>query len=454
MSVSTLKINLGYGALEVGVSAMESYLRLYLLIFYTDRIGISPAWAGIAVAMGVLWDCLMDPLIGRLCDRTKSRFGPRIPWILVGTPLLIASFILMFSISPTFDATTKIIWLIVTNIAVNTSMTLVSIPHLALGADIAADQNERTKMYASRTFMSIVGLFCGIAAPAIVRSVHQTDSSSDFQASMLLAGLLLVAAMVTVAIFLPIATKHAQTALTNHKESVPVAPWTTWHRHIFAKRVRPLVYLMIAYFIATLGQGVNSCIALYYYKYRLQFSEGQLQNVLMAFMLVLVLSIPLWVLLSRRFPKNYLVAAGVGGLGLMSGIVYTRLSPGDTQGALVAGCVGGILLGSIGLLESLLVDTAQACEFAEEDNGLLFGLWKFNAKAARAVSIAGAGQLLTRIGYSAEAVPNADIAAHIAWVFGPGVGILFIGGAVCLLLVSRHVTKSGLDSNPNSPAYR
>lgn len=440
MSGSALKINLGYGALEVGVSAMESYLRLYLLIFYTDRIGISPSWAGIAVAMGVLWDGLMDPLIGRLCDRTKSRFGPRIPWIIIGSPLLIVSFILMFSISPTFDATTKILWLIFTNIAVNTSMTLVSIPHLALGADIAVDQNERTKMYASRTFMSIVGLFCGIAAPAIIRALHGPSGESiDLSSAILLGVLLLLATLMTVTIFLPIAKQHADRRSLIEPEFSATAKWSTWHKLIFShSRIRPLLFLMFAYFIATLGQGVNSSLALYYYKYRLQFSEAQLQNILMAFMLVLVLSIPFWVLLSRYVQKNYLVAAGVGGLGVMSSLVYTRLVPGDTLSALIAGGVGGILLGSIGLLESLLVDTAQHCQFAERDNGLLFGLWKFNAKAARAVSIAGAGHLLTAIGYTAGSVPAPHVTEHIAWIFGPGVGLLFIAGAMCLLLVSNR----------------
>lgn len=424
---------------------MESYLRLYLLIFYTDRIGISPSWAGIAVAVGVLWDGLIDPLIGRLCDKTKSRFGPRIPWILVGSPLLIASFILMFSISQAWGDTTKIVWLIATNIAVNTSMTLVSIPHLALGADIAVDQGERTRMYASRTFMSIVGLFCGIAAPAVVRLLGAPfNEMVDLSASILLAGLLLLAAVITVAIFLPIAKEHASVKSFVLTESSPFAPWPTWHKHIFNnKQIRPLVFLMLAYFIATLGQGVNSCLALYYYKYGLEFSESQLQNVLMVFMLVLVLSIPVWVLFSRRIRKNYLVAGGVGGLGLMSSIVYTNLAPGDTLGALIAGCLGGVLLGSIGLLESLLVDTAQNCQFADRDNGLLFGLWKFNAKAARAVAIAGTGQVLTVIGYTAASIPTAAMTANIAWIFGPGVGILFITGAVSLLAVSTTSPRAG-----------
>ena len=51
-----------------------------------------------------MFDLLNDPLIGTLSDNTKTRYGRRRPWMLLGTCLLPASFFLLFSPSPFGDA--------------------------------------------------------------------------------------------------------------------------------------------------------------------------------------------------------------------------------------------------------------------------------------------------------------------------------------------------------------
>ena len=40
---------IGYSIAETGINAVETLLRLYLLIFYTDAVGLAPGWAGLAV---------------------------------------------------------------------------------------------------------------------------------------------------------------------------------------------------------------------------------------------------------------------------------------------------------------------------------------------------------------------------------------------------------------------
>ena len=65
--------------------------------------------------------------------------------------------------------------------------------------------------------------------------------------------------------------------------------------------------------------------------------------------------------------------------------------------------------------------------------GAVFGLWKFTAKAARAGAIAGAGNLLAAVGYTANGPLDPSVATNIGWLFGPAVGTLFVMSGLILL---------------------
>jgi GPH family glycoside/pentoside/hexuronide:cation symporter len=189
---------------------------------------------------------------------------------------------------------------------------------------------------------------------------------------------------------------------------------------------RPLLILLAAYFVATLGQGLNSTLALYYYRYRLALDEDALGAVLVVFIVALCLTLPAWVKRSHGTGKTRLVAAGTLGLGLLSVVVYPLLPAGGMAGPLMMAVLGGMLLGSTGLLDSLLVDIAEACRVPADMMGRLFGIWKFVSKAARALAIALGGVLLETIGYTAGGDIPGHVAERIGWLFGPGVGLFFV----------------------------
>ena len=105
------------------------------------------------------------------------------------------------------------------------------------------------------------------------------------------------------------------------------------------------------------------------------------------------------------------------------------------------GVVGGALLGSSGLLESLLADMAEDAQIDDSDMGQVFGIWKFAAKAARAVAIAFGGKVLAMIGYAstheANQVLDPLVAQRIGILFGPVVGVLFVVGGVMAWRIFR-----------------
>ncbi len=431
---------MGYGMAEMGVSAIESFLRLYLMIFLTDRIGLAPAMAGIAIAVGVLWDAITDPLLGWLSDRTRSRWGRRIPWMLWGTPLLTACFIWQFSMPTVADASAdSLFWYaMLINICLNTAMSMVAIPHLALGQDITRDPGIRTSLYAWRTLMSLLGLLTGILVPVICHALEWQFSPAEQGHAII------VSAVVVVVVGVTLLSVWRYRDMQSAEELPPVTL-------IALKAIDrpPLLILMAAFFVATFGQGLNSTLALYYYRYRLALDEDALGVVLVIFIVSLCITLPLWVMASRRWSKASLVAIGTLGLGILSMLVYPWLPAGSMAGPLFMAVAGGMLLGSTGLLESLLVDVADHARVPSAMMGRLFGIWKFTAKAARALSIALGGALLGAIGYvpGQERMPS-EVSTAIGWLFGPGVGIFFVAAAFIAWKVRTVARPAALTDAP------
>ncbi|MFM7442223.1 MAG: MFS transporter, partial [Snowella sp.] len=75
---------LAYGAGDLGPAITANILVFYLLFFLTNVAGLPAAMAGSILTIGKIADAINDPIIGMLSDRTKSRWGRRIPWMLGG----------------------------------------------------------------------------------------------------------------------------------------------------------------------------------------------------------------------------------------------------------------------------------------------------------------------------------------------------------------------------------
>ena len=92
--VSEIRI-LCYSSLYLPVSMALLPVNLYILPFYAE-LGIPLYAMSVIIFAARLSDAITDPLMGVLCDRTKTPWGRRKPWILIGTPLLMLALYKLF----------------------------------------------------------------------------------------------------------------------------------------------------------------------------------------------------------------------------------------------------------------------------------------------------------------------------------------------------------------------
>ncbi|OHB54093.1 MAG: hypothetical protein A2Y12_12595 [Planctomycetes bacterium GWF2_42_9] len=104
--VDMLCFSLGDGASSLMLNTIWGFAMLY----YTNALGLDYKLAGIAMAVAVLWDAFMDPIMGYISDNTRSRFGRRHPYILVGGILLAVTFYYMWTIPHQFNHGHMLFW--------------------------------------------------------------------------------------------------------------------------------------------------------------------------------------------------------------------------------------------------------------------------------------------------------------------------------------------------------
>jgi GPH family glycoside/pentoside/hexuronide:cation symporter len=86
----------GLGAF--GTTTMLNALSLVLLYFLVNIVKMEPVIAGGLLFATKVFDAVTDPPMGMISDRTRSRWGRRRPWFLVGSFICGLSFALLFNV--------------------------------------------------------------------------------------------------------------------------------------------------------------------------------------------------------------------------------------------------------------------------------------------------------------------------------------------------------------------
>lgn len=429
----------GYASAEWGISAAEFFVQVYLLEFYISHVGLDPLLAGIALALAVIWDAVSDPLMGQISDRTHSRWGRRLPWVLLGGIALGLTLVLLFSPPDWDNQAWLFLYLLGSYLMLNTAMTVFSVPHLSLAAELSDDANERTAFFGWRLGFGIVGLTTGMLLPGLLGGIVEEKNAlaSRTDAAWVVAGLIVVTCVLSV-----FACRGKDTSKPAN-DSLSVKQFFSGIGAVM--RDVPFRFLLIAFTLAAVGRTINSSLALIYYKLHLQLPEETVvQQILGLFVVLMLLAIPFWVWLGKRYGKRNPGIAGVAVLGAMTCVAYPLFPPGQVAPPLIAAVVGGIAVSSVLLLESLVADIARntSDDSIRHNEGLYFGLWKFAQKLARAVGLLLTGAMLGWLGVSqeTEAAPD-DGSIGIALLFGPGVGIFFLLAAYALYRIPSDTNQ-------------
>ena len=139
------------------VAAMSLPLAVYLPPFYESDVGLGNLAVGIIFGATRFLDVFLDPIMGVLSDRTRTRWGRRKIWMALAVPVMCLASLLVFMPQPgaTWPSVVASIFLLFVG------YTMLSIAHLAWGSELSSDYHERSKVTASREFCLSCWHDCG-----------------------------------------------------------------------------------------------------------------------------------------------------------------------------------------------------------------------------------------------------------------------------------------------------
>lgn len=127
-------------------------------------LGLSAFWLGLIMIIPRLWDAFSDPIVGHLSDNTRTRFGRRRPFLLIGGIAVAIFFVVMWWIpkgetvhalfpSETGFRSFQLVYILFSLLLFFTATTIFEIPHGALGMEMTSDPHERTRLFSGKSFI-------------------------------------------------------------------------------------------------------------------------------------------------------------------------------------------------------------------------------------------------------------------------------------------------------------
>ena len=151
-----------------GTSIPINMLKTYAAIYYVDSLGMTTPQFALMLLIYTFIDAIDNPVYGFLSDRTRSRWGRRRPWLVIGAPMLILAFIIFYN-PPAFLAGQSLVaYCMFFYMLTGTLDSVINANYGALFPELFKTDGERAKTNAMRQAFQLVAMIISIALTPMV----------------------------------------------------------------------------------------------------------------------------------------------------------------------------------------------------------------------------------------------------------------------------------------------
>lgn len=337
--------------------------------FFNIGLGLNAALLGGVLMLLRCWDAFTDPVVGNLSDNTRTRWGRRRPYLVVGAMLTAAVYVVLWHLPTGWGPTPTLLLLVGIGMLLVTCHTLWAVPYFSFQMELTPNYDERTRMGA---WTAIVGKFVYLAGGWVLAIAtgawfaDPVDGRPDIVSGMracswVIAGLILCLGVLP-AFFVP--ERYFESVVRRS----PRMPF--WRSMRESARCVPLWQLIGISFFLSLGSTINNALGQYVSIYLVNRGDLASASVLNGWkstltMVVGVLGIPLWTWLSERLDKKTIVTfmLAASSLGHLLNLFF--LNPDRPYLMLIPGVFEMGALGAVWLfVPSMKADVADYDELA------------------------------------------------------------------------------------------
>ncbi len=397
-----MRVLLAYGMGDAGTGMAASLIGFYLFIFYTSAAGL-PAWmAGLVLMAARLWDAINDPIVGWLSDKTDTRWGPRLPWIIGSAVPLGFSMALMWWLPPG-GLWVKFAIFVAISVVANSLYTCVNLPYSALAAELTTSVHLRTRLNSSRFTGSIIAGLVGIVLGGILLRDHQNPAS--YLQVGIISGVIISSTTLICGWGIAPAARHCQRPSSQRGTT----------RRLLARVGRNGRFLMVLglYLLLWCALQIMQTAALIYLPVVMRLPEGWSNWILLPFQVSTLVGLQIWTSFARRRGRvpalHWGTSLWITGCLLAMVLVPLDSAVGPTGSAgnllRLTMLVGTILIVGLGASTAYLIPWAllpDAIDADPEKPAGLYSAWMvFTQKICISLALFFFGNLMSLSGYQA-----------------------------------------------------
>lgn len=186
---------INYSSANVTTSGSGYVISLYFTLFLTGVVDLKPEHAAIVTFIAGIWDAVIDPFIGILTDRTRSKYGRHRRYILWAMPLYAVSYALLwnsYGLNGRERPMQAVVYFTIVYVLYKTAYSFVDVPHVAMLPELAPDYDLRTQYNSVGYIFNSIGMFPSfVLAMAILAIFGFSDPAKGAEFPMLLVGIIL-----------------------------------------------------------------------------------------------------------------------------------------------------------------------------------------------------------------------------------------------------------------------
>jgi len=320
-------------------------------------------------------DAVTDPGMGIISDNTRSKFGRRRPYILLGAPLVFLAFVMMWFPLASGTEVSRVVFYIFAFVLMNTVTTIVQVPFLSMAAELTTDYDERTSLTNVRMIVSVTSSIICAVLPMLIVGAYQ-EVRMGYIVMSIIFGLFFTLPLLLV--FFKV----------KERKQFSAGKKGTWRNMFSPMRLRVFRRFMYIYLGIVLAMDVTAMIFAYYMTYSLERPD-ELSFVLGALLISQVACVPLASWFAKKTSKVRAILVGNLGWTLCAAASFL-LNTGspDFYIYLLACVLGAFIAFSLIGYNAVFGDVTEVGEYhlGYRAEGSFYGIQQFIRKCCAAVA--------------------------------------------------------------------
>jgi len=381
-----------YASPTLPLAGLGLPLVVYLPEYYVSELGLSLSVVGMAFLLVRLADIILDPILGGLMDRTRSKWGRFRPWLAASVPLLMAASYALFMAKPGIGPVFLWAWLIVVYIGFSMAV----LAQTAWGAVLSPDYQQRSRIYGFWSAGNVVGMILVLLLPPLVAFAFKGDHAAGVQAM----GWFIIVLMPLTALLAGVVVGEPAAPAQRHEAGLK--------QYLGLLKSPTVQKLLAADLLMGLAPGIGGALFFFFFERIKGIPKDQAGILLLVYFVAALAGAPLWPWIAKTMGKHTSLAIA----GIMYAVfqVAAVITPNGVNAfAVIVLVLAGLPYSAAPLLvRSMMADIGdeERLNTGVDRTGLLYAIVNGTVKLGFALAI-GVFLVLEKLGFDPK-IPSAQ----------------------------------------------